>query len=169
MAVMNRGAMIALAVGIGAAVAASGSVAHNEPMPKGKMSASAHAAHMRHENFEKLGGAFKGLNDELRKGEPDRALVARHAQTMATLTNALPGWFPKGSGVEARPKSEAKANIWTDPTDFAAKASASQVQVSKLNQAAVAGDFAAVRAQVRPVGGTCKGCHDVYRQEKKKS
>ena len=63
--------------------------------------------------------------------------------------------------------SEAKAEIWTDAAGFSAASSAMQVQVSKLNQAALSGDIAAVKAQVRPTGGTCKGCHDKYRVEKK--
>ncbi|ACG77552.1 putative cytochrome c signal peptide protein [Phenylobacterium zucineum HLK1] len=162
----SRGAVAAIALGIGAAVAATGAFAHNEPMPKGPMSAGARAAHQRHANFEKLGAAFKALNDELRKGNPNAATVQAQTKTMASLATALPTWFPRGSGVEARPKSEAKANIWTDAAGFSAVASAMQVQVSKLNQAALSGDMDAVKAQVRPTGASCKACHDKYRQQK---
>ena len=166
---MSKGAALAVAIGIGAAIAAGGALAHDDPKPKGKMSAAAHAAHMRHENFEKLGAAFKAVVDETRKSDPDKARVARSTKTMTTLATGLPSWFPRGSGVEARAKSEAKANIWTDAAGFSAVASALQVQVSKLNQAAMAGDMAGVRAQIRATGNSCKGCHDKYRQEKKKS
>ena len=163
----NTGAVAAIALGLGAATALAGAAfAHNEPMPKGPMSAGAKAAHQRHANFEKLGAAFKGLNDELRKSNPNAATVQAHTRTMSTLTNALPTWFPRGSGVEARPKSEAKANIWTDAAGFSAKASAAQVQVSRLNQVALKGDMDAVKAQVRATGAACKACHDVYRQQK---
>ena len=105
--------------------------------------------------------------DETKKSDPDKALVQKSTKTMTTLATALPTWFPRGSGVEARAKSEAKANIWTDAAGFSAAASASQVQVSKLNQAAISGNMDAVRAQIRATGGSCKGCHDKYRQEKK--
>lgn len=165
--ISGRGAALAVAWGIGAAVAVGGALAHAEATPKGKSSAAAQAAHMRHENFEKLGAAFKAVVDETRKSEPNKALVARSTKTMATLATALPGWFPRGSGVEARPKSEAKANIWTDAAGFSAVASAMQVQVSRLNQTALSGDMAAVRTQIRPTGASCKACHDKYRQEKK--
>jgi cytochrome c556 len=80
---------------------------------------------------------------------------------------AIPTWFPRGSGVEAWPKSEAKANIWTDAAGFTAAATASRNEVNKLNALAVAGDWAGVRNQIRATGGTCKGCHDTYRLEKK--
>lgn len=164
---LNKGVVLAIALGIGGATAAAGvAFAHNEAMPKGPLSPAAKAAHQRHANFEKLGAAFKALNDELRKPQPNVATVQAQTKTMAALSNALPTWFPRGSGVEARPKSEAKANIWTDAAGFSAKASAAQLQVSKLNQAALSGDMDAVKAQVRPTGGACKGCHDVYRQQK---
>lgn len=164
---IGKRAALAVAMSIGAVIAAGGALAHDDPMPKGKMSAGAHAAHMRHGNFEKMGKAFKAILDETKKDAPDKAVLAANAKTMNTLAAALPTWFPRGSGVEARAKSEAKANIWTDAAGFSAKASALQVQVSKLNQAAISGDVGAFKAQIRPTGGACKGCHDVYRQEKK--
>ena len=163
----SKRAALAVAIGIGAAISVGGALAQNNPKLKGKVSAAAQAAHMRHENFEKLGAAFKAVIDETRKSDPDKALVARSTKTMATLATGLPTWFPRGSGVEARAKSEAKANIWTDTAGFSAAASAMQVQVSKLNQVAMAGDMAGVRGQIRATGGSCKGCHDKYRQEKK--
>lgn len=162
----SRGAVLALSATIAAGVMAGGALAHDDPMPK-NANAATRAAYARHENFEKLGKTFKGLNDELRKDSPDKAFVTSSVQTMLTLANALPTWFPRGSGVQARPMSEAKAEIWTDAAGFTAAASALQVQVSKLNQAAQSGDMAAIKAQVRPTGGACKGCHDKYRQEKK--
>ena len=165
---ISKRAAFAVAMGIGVAVAAGGAVAQSDPMSKGKMSAGTHAAHMRLENFEKLGKTFKGILDEIKKPAPDMAMLAKSTKTMTTLANALPTWFPRGSGVEARPKSQAKANIWTDAAGFSAKASALQVQVSKLNQAALAGDLGAFKAQIRPTGGACKGCHDTYRLEEKK-
>lgn len=164
---MSKGAAVAAAIGIGAAVAAGGALAHvHDPMPKNPTAAQ-RAAYARHANFEKMGAAFKGLNDELRKGEPDKAVVATNTKTMDGLVKALPTWFPRGSGVQARPLSEAKADIWTDAAGFTAAAANAQAQIAKLNQAAAAGDLDAVKAQVRPTGGACKGCHDKYRQEKK--
>jgi len=163
---MSRGAALAVAVGIGAAIAAGGALAHDDPMPRNPTPAQK-AAWTRHANFEKLGAAFKGLNDELRKGEPNKAAVAAHAKTMASLAPSLPTWFPRGSGVEARPMSEAKADIWTNAAGFTAAASNLQAQVAKLNAVAAAGDVDAVKAQTRATFQACKGCHEKFRQEKK--
>jgi len=162
---MSKSWALALAVGLGVA-AAGGALAHDDKMPA-NANAATKAAYARHENFEKLGASFKGLNDELRKPAPDKAVVAANAKTMNALVGALPTWFPRGSGVEARPMSEAKAGIWTDAAGFTAAATAARTEVAKLNASAAAGDLEAVKAQVRPVGGTCKGCHEKYRQEKK--
>ena len=136
---ISKGAVLAVAMGIGVAIAAGGAVANSQPATKAAASPGAKAAHMRHENFEKLGEAFKTVIDETKKGEPNKAVVARAAKTMNALATALPTWFPRGSGVEARAKSEARANIWTDAAGFSAAAAASQLQVSKLNQAAISG------------------------------
>jgi cytochrome c556 len=162
---IGRGAGVALALGIGAAVAAGGALAHNAQgetatTPGGK------AALARHENFERLGAAFKRLNDELRKGSPDKAVLAQSAGQVKTLADQLPGWFPRGSGQEARPKSEAKANIWTDAAGFTGAASNMRTQAARLQQLAAAGDVDALKAQVRATGGACKGCHDKYRVQK---
>jgi len=161
----NRLTAAAVAIGVGAAAAAGGGGAPPRKEPA-RPPAGAKDPPPPPENFERLGAASKSLNDELRKGSPDKAVVARSAATMNQLVTALPTWFPRGSGVEARPMSEAKANIWTDAAGFTAAATASRTEIGKLNAAAASGDINAVKAAVRPVGGSCKACHDKYRQQK---
>jgi len=163
---MSRGVALAVALGIGAAVAAGGALAHDDKMPA-NASPATKAAYARHANFEKMGGAFKALNDELKKGSPDKTVIATNSKTVAGLAGQLPTWFPRGSGVEARPMSEAKADIWRDAAGFTTAASNLQTQAAKLNQLAAAGDIDGVKVQLRQTGGACKGCHDKYRQEKK--
>ena len=161
---MKLGAVVALAVGLG--VAASGAVAHEHmgPMPK---SAGAKAAYMRHQNFKAQGAAFKGVLDELKKDQPDKTVVAANAAKLKALTGQLPSWFPKGSGAESGFKTDAKPEVWSDPAGFAAAANRLQVEASKLNQLAQAGDMTAVKGEVRAVGGACKNCHDKYRVPEK--
>ena len=165
-AMMNRGAALAAAMGIGAVIAAGGAIAHDDKMPA-NASPATKAAYARHENFQKIGAAFKGLNDELRKGSPDKAVVAGHARTLNTQAVGLPTWFPRGSGVQARPMSEARAEIWTDAAGFNAAASNFRTEAGKLNALAAAGNIDGVKGQVRPTFLACKGCHEKYRQEKK--
>lgn len=166
MAMMTKGAMLAVALGVGAAVAAGGAIAHDDVMPP-NASPATKAAYARHENFKKLGGAFKAINDELRKPQPAKAVLSSNANTIATLAKGLPTWFPRGSGVQARPMSEAKAEIWTDAAGFTAASSNFQAQATKLSQLAAGGDVDAVKAQTRQTFMACKSCHEKYRQEKK--
>ncbi|WP_296460286.1 cytochrome c [Phenylobacterium sp.] len=163
---MSKGAAMAVALGIGAAIAAGGAFAHDDVMPK-NASAATKAAYARHENFETLGKAFKGLNDELRKGSPDKAVLATNARTINTLATGLPTWFPRGSGVQARPMSEARNEIWTDAAGFTSAAANLRAEAGKLNTVAAAGDIDAVKAQARQTFLACKGCHEKFRQEKK--
>lgn len=163
---MSKGAALTAALGIGAAVAAGGALAYDDKLPT-NANAATKAAYARHENFEKMGAAFKALNDELRKGSPDKAAVASNARIINTQASALPTWFPRGSGVTARPRSEARNEIWTDAAGFTAAASNLRTEAGKLNAVAASGDIDAVKAQVRPTFQACKGCHEKYRQEKK--
>ncbi len=165
-AMMSRGAALAVAIGIGVAVAGGGAIAHDDKMPA-NANAATKAAYARHQNFEKMGAAFKGLNDEMRKGTPDKAVVATHTRTLNTLATGLPTWFPRGSGVQARPMSEARAEIWTDAAGFNAAASNFRIEAAKLNALAAAGNMDGVKGQVRATFTACKGCHEKYRQEKK--
>jgi RpiB/LacA/LacB family sugar-phosphate isomerase len=93
-------------------------------------------------------------------------VIGREANTMKALSTQLPTWFPKGSGQEARPKSEAKAEIWADAAGFTAAATNAQTQIAKLQSVAATGDVAAIRGQVRATGGACKNCHDKFREKK---
>jgi cytochrome c556 len=163
---LGRGAAFALALGIGAAAVAGGALAHEHmgPMPAAPM---AKAAYMRHQNFKQQGAAFKAILDELKKDSPDKAAIATNASKLKGLAAALPTWFPKGSGSESGFKTDAKGEVWSDPAGFAAAANRLQVETSKLQVAASAGDVAAIKAQAKVTGGACKNCHDKYRVPEK--
>jgi cytochrome c556 len=121
------------------------------------------AAAQRHENFKQMGGAFKGILDELKKDEPDKAVVADDAQKVKALAADLPHWFPRGSGPETGMKMLAKPVVWTDPKGFGAAATRLRDETGKLAQVASSGDMAATKTQFGATGRACKGCHDKYR------
>jgi cytochrome c556 len=145
--------MGALALAVGAAVAAGGALAQS----------GADAAHQREQNFKAQGRAFKGIIDELKKDQPDKALIAANAEKLKASSAALPTWFPKGSGPETGVKMEAKAEVWSDPAGFAAAADRFKAEAAKYADVARAGDLDAIKAETRAVGGACKNCHDKYR------
>lgn len=120
----------------------------------------------RHDNYEDLGKNFKVLLDNSKLGSPDMAAVSAAAAKVNEYAGQMGTWFPPGTGPEAG-KTQAKANIWTDRADFDAKLANLQTEAGKLVTAAGT-DAAAFKAQFGPTGGTCKACHDTYREEDKK-
>lgn len=122
----------------------------------------------RHANFKEQGAAFKALNDELKKDAPAKAVLAASALKLKSLSTQLPTWFPRGSGPESGSKTEAKPSVWTDAAGFSAAANRLQVEASKLQQFAAAGDVAGLKVQARAVGGACKACHDKFREADRK-
>ena len=106
--------------------------------------------HQRHEGMEKIGDTNKLLRRELTSGAP-----------------FVPaGWFPAGTGPDVG-NTGAKAEIWANPKDFAAKLRSFQAAAQAFNAAAASGDMDAAKARYADLGRTCKACHDTYRSEMK--
>jgi len=119
----------------------------------------------REANFKTFGKSMKTMNDNLKSDSPDLAVIASNAATIRGLAPKVTTWFPKGTGPESGVKTEARAEIWTDGAGFAAAARRLEPEAAKLEALARAGDLAGVRAQVRVLGGTCKGCHDKFKAD----
>ena len=151
-------AMTISVAALGLAVAGGALAQDAAPTTPGGRAVLARQAH-----YKDLAKTFGGLNAELRKDAPDKAVIAADAATAAALAKDLPSWFPKGSGPEAGVKTAAKAEIWTDAAGFAAAAGKLADETARLQQVATAGDLDAVKAQARATGGACKACHDTYR------
>jgi cytochrome c556 len=140
-----------------AAVLAGGAALAQEATPGGK-AVQARQAHMK-----ELAKTFGGIGAELRKEAPDKAAIAASAASAKSLAQALPTWFPKGSGPEAGVKTAAKAEIWGDAAGFDAAATKLQTEVGKLADVAGGGELEAIRGQFRATGASCNACHDKYR------
>ena len=125
----------------------------------------AKAAHARHENFEAIGKAFKTIGDELKKGAPDLAAIQAQAATVHRLAPQVKDWFPAGSGPQDGVKTDALAAVWQQPDEFGKAAARLTDASAALDAAAQAGDLAAVRGAVPPLGAACKGCHERFREK----
>lgn len=94
----------------------------------------------------------------------DAAAIERNAGKIAVLAPMLPDVFSRDtsdSGIE----TEAKADIWADYDDFTAKAATTAERAEALAAAATQGRGATMKA-IGALGGSCKSCHDDYRQKK---
>lgn len=115
--------------------------------------------------YRELGAAYKGVNDGLR-GEPQTVVVQQYARQIRNYAKAQYGWFPVGSGPQPGVKTLALPAIWAKPAQFKAAQDAFANQAAAFQKAASGGDAAAMRAEARKLGGTCKACHDQFRQPK---
>ncbi len=118
----------------------------------------------RHENYEEIGDAMKAISRELKGESPNLDKVRAGAATIAELAPQVPTWFPAGTGPDVG-KTEARAEIWQKPEDFAAKAQSFREAAAAFETAARGSDLAAIRSAQADLGKSCKACHDLYREE----
>jgi cytochrome c556 len=118
----------------------------------------------RQDKLRDMGGARKGIDDELKKRNPDwDNVIGPAAETLQSRGKYLLEWFPKGSGPESGLKTYALPALWQKPEDFTKLAKAMMAETAKLKQIALTKDAAALRAEVAAAGKSCKACHDSYR------
>ena len=133
------------------------------PVAPGKAKA---VMHERHEGMEQVGKVMKQLSRDMKAEPLNLNAVRPSAAKMDELARKAGNWFPAGTGPSAG-KTEAKAEIWEKPQDFAAKMAAFQKASAAFHAAARAGNAAATQAAFGDVGKSCKACHDPYRAKKK--
>lgn len=122
---------------------------------------------VRHEEYEKMGDAFKTIRDQTRGSKPDWAAIKTAAKVVHDASVNQFNWFPAGSGPEGNPKTRAKAEIWSKPQEFEKAQKLFASEATKLTSAVAASDLAAVRAQFGETGKACKNCHDSFRAPEK--
>ncbi len=117
----------------------------------------------RQQHFKALGKEFKAVRDQVGSSAPDAAVLKTSAKKINDLATDLHNWFPAGSGPAPGLKTDAKPEIWSDPTTFSEAIQKLTDATAQLSKLADAGDVDGVKGQVRAVGGSCKNCHDKFR------
>jgi cytochrome c556 len=128
---------------------------------------AAQAYEVRHERYEEMGDSMKAINRELKGSAPDVPRIQREAATLASFGGADGGWFPTGSGPDVHAKSEAKAEIWSDPQGFAQAHQGYLQQAQSFKRVADDGDIEQIRAAAQTLGKACGQCHDKYRAKER--
>jgi cytochrome c556 len=123
------------------------------------------AADARHESFEEIGDATKVIFDQLKEAKPDLAKIQASAAAINALAPKVETWFPAGSGPDDGIKTDALQTIWTKPEEFKQAAAKFVEESAKFNALAQAGDLAAIGEGMKGLGGSCKGCHDKFREK----
>lgn len=122
-------------------------------------------AHERHENFERIGDSFKSVMDELKQDAPDLTIIRAGAATINGLAPQVATWFPAGSGPDDGIKTDALQTVWTKPDHFKQAAVRFTDASATFSSLAQAGDLAAIGKGAQDLGGSCKNCHDTFREK----
>lgn len=116
----------------------------------------------RHEDYEQIGKAMRGAKKSLDGG--DVAGVRTAAATINELAPKAAAWFPAGTGPDVG-KTQAKAEIWRQRAEFDSGMKNFAAAAAVFHQAAQGSDVEAMKAAHGKLGGTCKACHDKFREE----
>lgn len=112
--------------------------------------------------MKQMGGAMRG-GMGLASGQTpwDAAAAKAAADAVSDAVAKLKGLFPAGS--DAGPDTEALPAIWANRADFDARLTALGAAAAAAGKAQNAADF---QTTFKDVGGSCRGCHDLYRKKK---
>ncbi len=117
----------------------------------------------RQENLKEMGAAMKTISDQLKLEAPDVDAIYASAQTIEGHSMNIGDWFPAGTGPDSGIETEALANIWESPDDFANAVARFQNEADGFEAVAVTRNVDDIRAGLPSLGGACKNCHDQFR------
>ncbi|MEY2688559.1 MAG: hypothetical protein RL375_2757 [Pseudomonadota bacterium] len=107
-------------------------------------------------HFGTIGGM---VNDKI---PFDAKAASVNADLVATVSHLPFDGFVAGTDTG---DTKAKPEVWKDADKFKAAATKMKDAVAKLATVAKGGDKAAIKAAFGDAGGTCKGCHDDFRNK----
>ena len=93
----------------------------------------------------------------------DAKVAADNADLVASMSK-LP-WAAFGPGTDKGGDTKAKPEIWTEQAKFKEANEKLVVETVKLAAAAKTGNLDAVKTAVTATAGTCKACHDAFRNK----
>ena len=109
------------------------------------------------QHFTRLAAMSQGKIPFDAKSAADNAAVV---ESMSRLP-----WAAFGEGTEQGGNTKAKPEVWSDNAKFKEAADKMQAEVVKLSAAAKTGKLEDLKAAVSATGGTCKNCHDNFRNK----
>ena len=107
-------------------------------------------------HFGRIGAMAQG------KAPFDAKVAAESADVVANLSKLPWAGFGEGTGLG---ETKAKPEIWKQGAKFKEAADKFQQEAVKLQAAAKGGKEADIKAAFTATAGTCKGCHDDFRNK----
>jgi len=118
------------------------------------------AIHYRQSSFALIGHHFGHIVAMATGKAPFDAKVAQQDAAIIETLATLP-WNAFGPGTEG---GKAKPSLWKEQEKFKELADKMVAQAPKLAAAAKTGNLDDLKAAFGPMGGTCKACHDPYKE-----
>jgi cytochrome c556 len=114
----------------------------------------------------KANGAHMGSIAMIAKGEVsyDSQNIENHADGIALMATLITTAFKENVGDAA--DTTAKPDIWSNWSQFEAKAQDLFDKANDLSEAAASGDQTRIATAVGATGKACGGCHDQFRVKK---
>lgn len=113
----------------------------------------------RMDRFKESQQALKAIAKAIKTEDYDAILAP--AETIAQWGDEMVSYFPEGSNPSP---SEALDVIWQEMDQFNAMASANAKAVRRLQRLVREGDHARIKPAFNEVVGSCKSCHQKFRQ-----
>jgi len=107
-------------------------------------------------NFAPMGAMVKGDKPY------DKEAFARNAANVEFMSKQLIEGFAPGSD---KGETKAKPEIWSKMDDFKSRMTKMNDEAAKLAAVAKTGTFDEIKKQFGATAGSCKACHDEYRNK----
>lgn len=148
---------------VGSLIMASVAMAQGAPQTPEQKSA---AAVLTRQGLFKVQGFVFGPVGGMLRGAPFNAAVAEKAGARLEITGGLiPELFATDTHTYTGTPTKAREGIWTNKSDFDAKAGDLVKAAAELEAAGKSGDEAATKKAAQAVGKSCGGCHDQFRDK----
>jgi len=108
-----------------------------------------------------VGGHMQSMGTIL-KGQVHMEDLVFHAKAMVSVSHIVPNVFPEGSG---KGKTEALTAIWEDKAGFKVAMDKFVDAAEGMATASESGEMRLIGPAIQKLGGSCKGCHDDFKEE----
>lgn len=112
--------------------------------------------------MEAIGGHFTAAYSSMGSLPEFNENQVYHAESVAHLSKIAVDGFPAGSGDG---KTKANAAVWDNADDFKDEMDDFLVKADEFAAASKSGDMAIYGAATKALGGTCKSCHDDFKDK----
>jgi cytochrome c556 len=149
---------------IGSLIVASAAMAQGAPAMTPEQKAAA-TVQTRQAVFKLQSFVFGPVGGMLRGAPVDAAVATKAGARLQVLAGLIPEVFVTDTHAMAGLTTKAREGIWTNKSDFDAKANDLVKAAADLEAAGKSGDEAGIKKAAAAVGKTCGACHDQFRDK----